>query len=57
MERRPQGRGVDGRDGVAAHTWAWGRATARAGKADYEGTVGWSGELGYGVRAPEQGQH
>jgi len=32
------------------------RATAPAGNALYEGRVGWSGELGFGVRAPEQGQ-
>ena len=28
----------------------------RRGDADFEGVVGWSGELGYGVRAPEAGQ-
>ena len=27
------------------------------GDADYEGRVNWSGELGFGVRPPEQGQH
>jgi hypothetical protein len=32
------------------------RATAPAGQAIYEGRVGWSGELGFGVRAPEVGQ-
>ena len=32
------------------------RATAPAGQAVYEGRVGWSGELGFGVRAPEVGQ-
>jgi hypothetical protein len=32
------------------------RATAPAGAAAYEGRVLWSGELGYGVRPPEQGQ-
>ena len=32
------------------------RATAPAGNALYEGRVGWSGELGFGVRAPEHGQ-
>ena len=32
------------------------RATAPAGDADYVGRVAWSGELGYGVRAPEAGQ-
>ena len=32
------------------------RATSPSGSAAYEGRVQWSGELGYGVRAPEQGQ-
>ena len=27
-----------------------------AASADYEGRVGWSGELGYGVQPPEEGQ-
>ena len=35
------------------HTSAWMRATAPSGSADLEGRVGWSGELGYGVRKPE----
>ncbi len=38
------------------HTSAWVRATAPSGNAAYEGRVGWSGELGFGVRAPERGQ-
>jgi NADH-quinone oxidoreductase subunit I len=38
------------------HTSAWMRATAPSGAAAYEGRVGWSGELGFGVRPPEQGQ-
>jgi len=38
------------------NTSAWMRATASSGRADYEGTVGWSGELGFGVREPEAGQ-
>ena len=38
------------------HTSAWMRATSPSGSAEYVGTVGWSGELGYGVRAPEMGQ-
>jgi NADH-quinone oxidoreductase subunit I len=46
----------DWRDGEDLHTSAWMRATAPSGRADYEGRVAWSGELGYGVRAPEQGQ-
>ena len=37
-------------------TSAWMRATAPSGQAIYEGRVGWSGELGFGVRAPEAGQ-
>ena len=32
------------------------RATSPSGAAAYEGEVQWSGELGYGVRAPEGGQ-
>jgi NADH-quinone oxidoreductase subunit I len=46
----------DWREGDDAHTSAWMRATAPAGDADFEGVVAWSGELGYGVRPPEQGQ-
>ena len=38
-------------------TSGWMRATASAGNPDYENRVGWSGELGYGTRAPELGQH
>ncbi len=37
-------------------TSAWMRATASSGLAAYEGRVAWSGELGFGVREPEQGQ-
>ena len=37
-------------------TSGWMRATSPAGDADYEGRVNWSGELGFGVRPPEQGQ-
>ena len=37
-------------------TSAWMRATSSSGDADYEGRVNWSGELGFGVREPEQGQ-
>ncbi len=37
-------------------TSAWVRATAPSGSAAYQGRVAWSGELGYGVRSPEQGQ-
>jgi NADH-quinone oxidoreductase subunit I len=32
------------------------RATAPSGSAAYTGRVAWSGELGYGVRAPEPAQ-
>ena len=32
------------------------RATAPSGAAAIEGQVAWSGELGYGVRAPEADQ-
>jgi hypothetical protein len=37
-------------------TSGWMRATSPSGNASYEGEVQWSGELGYGVRAPEGGQ-
>src|SRR5687768_6107663 len=43
-------------DAVAAQSSAWVRATAPSGDAAYEGKVAWSGELGFGVKAPEQGQ-
>ncbi|MCP4086023.1 MAG: NADH-quinone oxidoreductase subunit NuoI [Actinomycetia bacterium] len=46
----------DWRPGEDEQTSAWMRATAPAGDASYEGEVAWSGELGYGVRAPELGQ-
>jgi NADH-quinone oxidoreductase subunit I len=46
----------DWREGEDAHTSAWMRATSPSGAAAYEGEVQWSGELGYGVRAPEGGQ-
>jgi NADH-quinone oxidoreductase subunit I len=42
-------------EGEFADTSAWMRATAASGDADYVGRVAWSGELGYGVRAPERG--
>ena len=41
---------------VAPLTSAWMRATSPSGDHRYEGRVAWSGELGFGVRAPEQGQ-
>jgi NADH-quinone oxidoreductase subunit I len=46
----------DWRPGEDRHTSAWMRATASAGVGAEEGVVHWSGELGYGVRAPEAGQ-
>jgi NADH-quinone oxidoreductase subunit I len=46
----------DWREGEDALTSGWMRATAPSGDASYEGEVAWSGELGYGVRAPEPGQ-
>ena len=46
----------DWRPGEDEHTSAWVRATAPSGSAAYEGRVQWSGELGYGTRAPEKGQ-
>jgi NADH-quinone oxidoreductase subunit I len=46
----------DWRDGDDQHTSGWVRATAASGDADFIGLPGWSGELGYGVRAPEPAQ-
>ncbi len=46
----------DWREGDDTHTSGWMRATAPSGSAEFEGQVGWSGELGYGVRAPEPPQ-
>jgi NADH-quinone oxidoreductase subunit I len=46
----------DWRPGEEQHTSAWVRATSSSGDADYIGRVGWSGELGFGVRSPEGGQ-
>jgi NADH-quinone oxidoreductase subunit I len=46
----------DWREGDDEHTSGWVRATAASGAARYEGSVHWSGELGYGIRAPEVGQ-
>jgi ferredoxin len=46
----------DWREGDDLHTSGWMRATSPSGVAAYEGQVQWSGELGYGVRAPEGGQ-
>lgn len=46
----------DWRPGEDEHTSAWMRATSPSGDADFEGKVAWSGELGYGVRPPEDPQ-
>ena len=46
----------DWRPGEDTHTSGWMRATSPSGSAGYENRVNWSGELGYGVRAPEGGQ-
>ncbi len=46
----------DWRDGDDLHTSGWMRATSPSGAAAFEGEVQWSGELGFGVRAPEGGQ-
>ena len=59
--RRPARSSCRGRTGASgdddAHQSAWMRATvAVAATPTYEGAVGWSGELGFGVRAPEPGQ-
>ena len=43
-------------DGDDLNTSGWMRATAPSGRAEHIGQVGWSGELGYGVRSPEVGQ-
>ena len=46
----------DWRDGEDMNTSGWMRATAPSGKASAQGNVAWSGELGYGVRPPEDAQ-
>ena len=46
----------DWREGEDLLTSGWMRATSPSGDATFEGVAGWSGELGYGVRAPEPGQ-
>jgi len=46
----------DWRAGDDRNTSGWVRATASAGSSAFEGRQLWSGELGYGVRAAEQGQ-
>jgi NADH-quinone oxidoreductase subunit I len=44
----------DWRPGEDEHTSGWMRATSPSGDADFIGEVGWSSELGYGVRPPEE---
>ena len=46
----------DWREGEAAMTGGWMRATSPSGDASFEGVVQWTGDLGAGVRAPEGGQ-
>ena len=46
----------DWRDGEDDATSGWMRATSPSGDASFEGVVGWSNELGYGVRDPEPHQ-
>jgi NADH-quinone oxidoreductase subunit I len=46
----------DWREGEAAMTGGWMRATSPNGDAAYEGVVQWTGDLGAGVRAAEAGQ-
>ncbi len=46
----------DWREGDDLHTSGWMRATSPSGSAAFEGRVQWSGDLGYGIRAPESGQ-
>lgn len=43
----------DWRDGEDEHTSGWMRATSASGDAHFIGEVGWSNELGYGLRQPE----
>jgi NADH-quinone oxidoreductase subunit I len=47
----------DWREGDDALTSGWMRATSPSGDATFGGVVGWSGELGYGIRGAEPGQH
>lgn len=46
----------DWRDGEDMFTSGWMRATSPSGDADFIGEVGWSSELGHGVRQPEPPQ-
>lgn len=44
----------DGNFDAAADTSGWMRATSPSGDANFKGIVAWAGELGYGVRPPQQ---
>ena len=46
----------DWREGEDVLTSGWMRATSPSGDADFIGEVGWSNELGHGLRAPEPKQ-
>ena len=46
----------DWREGEDLLTSGWMRATSAAGDETFVGEVGWSSELGHGVRAPEPKQ-
>jgi NADH-quinone oxidoreductase subunit I len=46
----------DWREGEAAMTGGWMRATSPAGDANYEGVIQWTADLGAGLRAAEAGQ-
>jgi len=44
-------------DGDDLNTSGWMRATAPSGQAEQVGKIGWSGELGYGIRASDPGDN
>ena len=44
----------DWRPGEDEHTSGWMRATSPSGDAHFVAEVGWSSELGYGIRPPEE---
>jgi NADH-quinone oxidoreductase subunit I len=46
----------DWREGEDLHTSGWMRATSPSGDAAFIGSVGWSSELGHGIREPEPRQ-
>ncbi|MEJ7724516.1 MAG: 4Fe-4S binding protein, partial [Ilumatobacteraceae bacterium] len=43
----------DWREGEDEHTSGWVRATSPSGDPDFDGVIGWSGDLGFGVRPGE----